>query len=166
MEKIWRVGNIEQNDVLFHSVMRVAVMDWASQGRSQGVNETPVLLPTGFYEVAKLPGVVAAVLSAIWRTFCFWFFTGESQWLPLAGWADIKFVVIINIWLLISCCVRVWVRHNQLTTVGHESVHCVDEFGPWLTTHWVFPNTHTFVLWIWQLVYWHDVFLFLANVFK
>lgn len=65
--------------------MQVAVMDWASQGRSQGVNETPVLLPTGFYEVAKLPGVVAAVLSAIWRTFCFCFFTGESQWLPLAG---------------------------------------------------------------------------------
>lgn len=57
----------------FHSVMRVAVMEWASQGRSQGVNETPVLLPTGFYEVAKLPGVVAAVLSAIWRTFFYFF---------------------------------------------------------------------------------------------
>lgn len=49
----------------------------ASQGRSQGVNETPVLLPTGFYEVAKLPGVVAAVLSAVF------FYTGESQCFPL-----------------------------------------------------------------------------------
>lgn len=47
--------------------MRAAVMNWASQGRFHGVNEMPVLLPTGFNEVSKLPGVVAAVLSAVWR---------------------------------------------------------------------------------------------------
>jgi len=58
--------------------MRVAVMDCASQGRSQGVNETLVLLPTGFYEVAKLPGVLAAVLSAIWRSFLFF-----NRWISM-----------------------------------------------------------------------------------
>ncbi len=59
-------------------------MNWASQGRSQGVNEMPVLLPTGFYEVASWCCGSCAV-SSLEVGFFIFLYTGESQCFPLPG---------------------------------------------------------------------------------